>query len=164
MATVLTTDERIAEGARAARTGMLVSALLAAVKLIAGILGNTYALVADAIESSTDVVSSSIVLGGLKVAGREPDEDYPFGYGKAEPLASAAVALLLCAAGCGVAIAAVREIETPNHTPAWWTLLVLAGVLVIKAILFRRVSSVGVKIGSRALQGDAIHHMSDALT
>ena len=78
----------IARGKRAARAGILVNAGLAVFKLAAGIIGNSYALVADAIESGADIAASSIVLGGLKVAGREPDERYPFGYGKAETLAA----------------------------------------------------------------------------
>ena len=81
---------------------MVVNALLAATKLVAGILGNTYALVADAVESTADIVASMVVWGGLRVASRNPDEDYPFGYGKAESLAAAVVALMLIAAAFGI--------------------------------------------------------------
>ena len=154
----------LSRGKRAARTGILTNALLAAFKLIAGVLGNSYALVADAIESSADVVSSTIVLGGLQVAGREPDDQYPFGYGKAETLAGAVVALMLLGAAAAIGIQAVREIRTPHHTPAWWTLVVLVVVMTVKTLLSRRVAAVGAEIGSTAVQTDAWHHFSDALT
>lgn len=154
----------LSRGKRAAATGILINALLAAFKLVAGVLGNAYALIADAIESSADVVSSTIVLGGLQVAGRDADEQYPFGYGKAETLAGAVVALMLFGAGGAIAIQAVREIRTPHHTPAWWTLVVLVVVVTVKTILSRRVAAVGSEIGSTAVQTDAWHHFSDALT
>lgn len=143
---------------------MLINTLLAVTKLVAGLVGHTYALVADAIESTADIFSSLIVWGGLHVAGRDPDEDYPFGYGKAEALAAAVVALMLLGAALGIAIEAVREIHTPHHTPAPWTLAVLVAVLIIKWVLSRRVRAVGSEIGSTAVKADAWHHMSDAIT
>lgn len=151
-------------GKRAARAGILTNALLAALKLVAGVVGNSYALVADAIESSADVVSSTIVLGGLQVAGREPDDQYPFGYGKAETLAGAVVALMLFGAAGAIAIQAVRELRMPHHTPAWWTLVVLVVVMAVKGVLSRRVATIGAEIGSTAVRTDAWHHLSDALT
>lgn len=155
---------RLDRGVQAAQVGLLANVCLAVIKLLAGLLGHSYALVADAIESSADVFSSLIVWGGLHLSGRSADEDYPFGYGKAEPLAAAVVGLLLVGAGGGVAIQAVREIQTPHHAPASWTLAVLVAVVVTKEILFRRVFRVGKEVASRAVEGDAWHHRSDALT
>ena len=154
----------LARGKRAARAGILTNALLAAFKLVAGVVGHSYALIADAIESSADVLSSTVVLGGLQIAGREPDEQYPFGYGKAETLAGAVVALMLFGAAAAIAIQAVREIRTPHHAPAWWTLVVLMVVMTVKTLLSRRVAAVGSEIGSTAVRTDAWHHFSDALT
>jgi cation diffusion facilitator family transporter len=154
----------LARGKRAAVAGILANTGLAVFKLVAGVAGHSYALVADAIESIADVASSSIVLRGLQVAGRDPDEQYPFGYGKAEALAGAAVALMLLGAAIGIAIEAIREIRTPHHAPAWWTLLVLVVVMAIKVLLSRRVGTVGSEIGSTAVRTDAQHHFSDALT
>jgi cation diffusion facilitator family transporter len=151
-------------GIRSAQSAILVNTCLAIVKLAAGLIGNTYALVADAVESTTDIFSSTIVWGGLRVAARDPDEVYPFGYGKAEPLAAAVVALMLCGAAIGIALAAVTEIRTPHMTPAPWTLIVLVGVMMVKWILSRRVHAVGTEIGSLAVKADAWHHMSDAIT
>src|SRR3954467_8828110 len=135
--------------------GMLVNTLLAVIKLVAGVVGHTYALVADAVESTADIFSSLIVWGGLPVASRDPDEEYPFGYGKAEALAAAVVALMLIGAAIGISIQAVREIRTPHMSPAPWTLLVLVGVMLVKWILSRRVHAVGADIGSTAVKADA---------
>jgi cation diffusion facilitator family transporter len=143
---------------------MLVNAALAIVKLVAGLVGNTYALVADAVESTADIFASLVVWGGLRVASRDPNEDYPFGYGKAESVAAAVVAMMLFAASMGIAFEAVREIRTPHKTPAPWTLLVLVGVLLIKFVLFRRTMSIGQEAHSTAVRADAWHHASDAIT
>src|SRR5690242_15292667 len=147
MATPPHLGQRSARGIRSAQAGLLVNTVLAVTKLVAGLAGNTYALVADAVESTADIFSSLIVWGGLKIASRNPDEAYPFGYGKAEPLAAAVVALMLVGAAISIAIQAVREIRTPHFTPAPWTLIVLVGVLVIKFVLFRRVNAVGTAVG-----------------
>lgn len=153
-----------ARGMRAALVGLLINAGLVLVKLLAGILGHSYALVADAVESSTDIVSSLIVWTGLRITTRPADEDYPYGYGKAETLAAVAVAVLLIVAALGIAVAAVHQVLTPHPTPAAYTLGVLAAVIVIKEILSRRVLRVGDELGSTAVQADAWHHRSDALT
>lgn len=147
-----------------AKLGILVNAVLAIVKLVAGLAGNTYALVADAVESTADVVASLVVWGGLRVAIRDPDEEYPFGYGKAESVAAAVVSMMLLAAAVGIAFEAVREIRTPHQTPAPWTLLVLIGVLLVKFVLFRRTSAIGREAHSTAVKADAWHHASDAIT
>lgn len=149
---------------RAALTGLGINAVLVAVKLTAGILGHSYALIADAIESSADIASSLIVWGGLRITTRPPDEDYPYGYGKAEPLAAAVVSLMLIGAALGIAVAAVSEIVTPHHTPAPFTLAVLALVVVVKEALSRKVLELGQETGSTAVKADAWHHRSDALT
>lgn len=149
---------------RMAQVGMLVNTLLAIVKLLAGIVGHSYALVADAIESSADVFSSLVVWRGLRLAAREADERYPFGYGKAESLAAATVGLMLLGAAAGIAVLSVREILTPHHLPAPYTLGVLVAVIVVKEILFRTVLKVGAEVESSAVRADAWHHRSDAIT
>ncbi len=153
-----------ARGMRAAIAGMIVNAGLAVVKLIAGILGNTYALIADAAESGADVFGSLLVWGGLSVAARPADEDHPYGHGKAEALAAAAVALMLLVAAIAIAIQAASEIRTPHKVPAPWTLGVLVAVVLIKWVLSRRVNAIGAEIGSIAVKADAWHHLSDAVT
>jgi cation diffusion facilitator family transporter len=154
----------VARGVRSARLGIVTNAILALTKLVAGLVGNAYALVADAIESATDIVASTIVWGGLRVASREPDESYPFGYGKAESLAAAGVALLIVVAAIGIAVEAISGIRNPHLAPAPWTLAVLVGVIVVKWWLSRHVEAVGADIGSTAVRADATHHLSDAVT
>lgn len=158
------TDHPSRLGLRATAWGVLTNAALAVVKGIAGVLGNSYALIADAIESATDIASSLIVWGGLKISVLPPDEDHPYGHGKAEPIAATVVALALFAAAAGIAIQSVREIVTPHHAPAPFTLAVLFVVVVVKETLYRFVFRIGSGIGSTAVQGDAWHHRSDAIT
>ncbi len=149
---------------RLAQLGLVMNAGLAVIKLLAGLLGNSYALVADAVESATDTVGSLVVWSGLHIASRDPDEHYPFGYGRAEALAAAAVAAMMLGAAVGIAVEAITEIRTPHHAPAWWTLLVLAAVIVVKSQLAKRVSVVGEASGSVAVTADAWHHRADAIS
>ncbi len=149
---------------RSTLVGIVINALLAVVKGVAGILGNSYALVADAVESASDVVSSIIVWYGLKIAVKPPDEDHPYGHGKAEPLAAMVVALALFAAAAFIAYESVKQIVTPHYTPAPFTLVVLVLVIVTKELLFRFVFKVGDAVGSTAVKSDAWHHRSDAIT
>ena len=149
---------------RSTLVGVLANALLAAVKAIAGVAGNSYALIADAIESTFDVISSLIVLGGLKIATTPRDANHPYGHGKAEPLAALVVAIALLTAAVAIAIESVREILTPHHAPAPFTLLVLVLVVLTKESLYRFVFRVGVAAQSTAVKTDAWHHRSDAMT
>jgi len=151
-------------GIRTAQLGLLVNTVLAAVKLVAGLAGNSYALVADAVESAADVLASVIVWGGLAIAAQPADEDHPYGHGKAESLAAAAVALMLLGAAFGIGMEAIQEIRAPHQPPAPWTLVVLVTVVVAKWLLSRRVQSVASAIGSSAVKADAWHHLSDAVT
>ena len=149
---------------RAAQLGLVVNAVLAAVKLAAGLLGHTYALVADAVESTADIVASLVVWGGLHIAAQPADENHPYGHGKAESLAAAVVSLMLVFAAVGIAFEAVRMIRTPHRPPAPWTLLVLVGVMAVKWRLSRRVAALGETLESTAVNADAGHHLSDAIT
>ncbi len=154
----------VLRGLRSTLIGIFANTLLAAIKVTAGFLGNSYALIADAIESTTDIASSLIVWSGLKISALPPDADHPYGHGKAEPLAAVVVSLILIAAAIGIAIQSVREILTPHHAPAAFTLVVLVLVVVIKETLFRFVFNVGQDINSTAVKSDAWHHRSDAIT
>jgi cation diffusion facilitator family transporter len=150
--------------ARYAQFGILANAGLAIIKGVAGVLGNSYALIADAVESSADIFASLIVWSGLRISARDPDEDYPFGYGKAEALAAIVVSLFLFGAAVGIAIEAAREIRTPHHAPAPYTLIVLVLVVIAKEGLFRRMLKAGTAADSTALAADAWHHRGDAIT
>ena len=152
------------KGLRSTLIGIVANTLLAAIKGIAGVAGNSYALIADAVESTTDIASSFIVWGGLKISALPPDADHPYGHGKAEPLAAVVVSLTLVAAAIGIAIQSIREIVTPHHAPEPFTLAVLVLVVISKESLFRFVFKVGQSANSTAVKGDAWHHRSDAIT
>ncbi len=148
----------------AASIGMAVNIVLAIFKIATGIVGNSYALIADGIESTADIVSSLVVWTGLKISSLPADDDHPYGHGKSESIAGVVVALALLAAAVFIAIQSVREIITPHHAPAWFTLLVLALVIGTKEMLYRFVFKVGDELTSTAVNGDAWHHRSDAIT
>jgi len=151
-------------GARLALIGVAVNFVLALIKIIAGLLGNCYALIADGIESTLDIFSSLIIWFGLKLAAEPPDDEHPYGHGKAEPLASVVVALIIIAAAIGLSVESIHEIITPHHTPATYTLAVLVGVIIIKETLFRKVSGAAEQLGSTAVKTDAWHHRADVFT
>jgi len=157
-------DDRLHRSLRATFLGMVVNTLLAVGKMAAGILGQSHALVADGVESLADFFSSVIVWRGMVIAAEPADDDHPYGHGKAEPLASAMVATLLLLAAVWIAAHSVREIFRPHAAPAPWTLAVLVLVVLVKETLFRFVLREGVSVESSAVQGDAWHHRSDAIT
>lgn len=152
------------QGIRAALLGVFVNLALGVIKIATGILGESYALIADGIESVADVLSSLVVMGGLHISARPADENHPYGHGKAEPLAGVIVALMLMAAALWIVWSSLAEIRQPHHAPAPFTLVVLGIVIVVKTLLSRSVLRVGERIDSVAVRGDAWHHRSDALT
>ena len=151
-------------GARVALFGLVINVVLASVKIAAGVIGHAYVLIADGIESALDVGASIVIWGGLTVAARPPDTTHPYGHGKAEPIAALVVAISVLAAAIGLAIESIREILTPHHGPAPFTLAILVVVIVIKEFLFRYVKRVSQHLESTAVQTDAWHHRSDAFT
>lgn len=155
---------RLQRSLRATFIGMVTNAVLSVIKLAAGLLGHSHALVADAVESFADVFSSVIVWRGVTVAARPADAEHPYGHGKAEPLAAAVVAGMLLFAAFWIAEKAFREVGAPRHTPAPFTLAVLLIVVVVKEILFRFVRHEGQAVDNLAVRSDAWHHRSDAIT
>jgi cation diffusion facilitator family transporter len=144
--------------------GLLINTTLAIIKLVAGVIGHASALVADAVESISDIFSSVVVIGGLHIAARPPDENHPYGHGRAEALSGAMVSVVLMIAAFGIAVQAMTDIRSPEHIPAAWTLAVLVGVIIVKGLLARGVLRVGTDTGSRAVMADAQHHLSDVIT
>lgn len=152
-------------GQTLALQGVAINATLAAVKISAGVFGHAYALIADGVESLLDVGSSLIIWSGLKFAAKPPDEEHPYGHGKAEPIAGMIVALIVLAAAAGLTFESVRGLHAvEKQLPKPFTLAVLVAVVVIKEILFRRVVKVGNEAGSTALKTEAWHQRSDAIT
>jgi cation diffusion facilitator family transporter len=156
--------DRLALGIRTTLTGAAVNILLAGAKATAGVLGNSFALIADAAESLTDVVGSLVILGGLAYSLRPADENHPYGHGKAEPLAAALVAGGLVGAAMGIAYGALVQITSPQSMPEPYTLAVLAAVVLVKELMSRYVLRHNLEVGSAAVKTDAWHHRSDAIT
>ena len=147
-----------------AAIGVIASTFLATTKIVTGVIGNSFALVADGVESVLDIFSGLLVWGGLRVSALPQSERYPYGLGKAEPLASLVVSMVLLLAAVGIAVSAAQAILSPQEAPKSFTLVVLVGVLIAKELMFRVLSAQGREIGSQALDTDAWHHRSDALT
>ncbi len=157
-------DRASGHGQRVALLGLSINLLLALAKLLAGVIGHSYALIADAVESLTDILGSLIVVGGLRYAERPADDDHPYGHGKAEALSALAVGGILLIAGLGIGVQAIREAMVTHPPPAAFTLWVLLGVIAIKETLFRIARASARKSGSSAVLADAWHHRSDAIT
>lgn len=143
--------------------------LLSTGKIAGGILGRSNALIADGIESLLDLFSSLLILGALKYAAKPPDEEHPYGHGKAESLASIIGALVLAVAGAFIAHNSISQLVAAAHgakvhLPSPWTLLLLIGVILLKECLFQVMARRARRIGSNALLADAWHHRSDAIT
>lgn len=156
--------ENLQTGRRVALLGLVINIVLASTKICAGLLGDAYVLIADGIESALDVGGSLVIWSGLTFAARPPDATHPYGHGKAEPVAAIVVAIGVLAAALGLAIQSVRELFLPHHAPAPFTLVVLIIVVIVKEILYRYVSRFGRNVESTAVQTDAWHHRTDAMT
>lgn len=155
---------RLQRSLRATLLGLIVNVFLAAIKMLAGIVGHSHALVADAVESLADVFSSIVVWRAMVVAAEPADEDHPYGHGKAEPLAAAIVSAMLLVAAAWIMIGAFHAISKPHPAPKAFTLVVLLVVIAVKEGLFRFASRVAASVESGAVASDAWHHRSDAIT
>ncbi len=143
---------------------LIGNAALAVVKALAGFFGNSYALIADAIESTTDIFSSFLVLLGLKYANKPADENHPYGHGRAEALVTfLVVGFLITSAGI-IAHESIINIQTPHDLPKSWTLIVLGMIIVWKEVSFQMVMKKAKETNSSSLKADAWHHRSDAIT
>ena len=156
--------QSVESGLVLAGSAIAINLVLALVKISTGVLGNSYAMIADGIESTADIFSSLMVWGGLRLSSKPPDQSHPYGHGKAESLAGVMVAVFLIGAAILIAVQSIREILTPHHTPAWYTLPVLVLVIMTKEVLYRRMFRIGQSLDSSALKSDAWHHRSDAIT
>jgi cation diffusion facilitator family transporter len=155
---------RLKRSLRITLLGLGANAVLAATKLLAGIFGHSHALVADAVESLADVFSSIVVWRGVVVADEPPDEEHPYGHGKAEPLATAVVSVMLLVAAVWIVIRALSAIAEPHPAPKPFTLIVLIAVIIIKELLFRFALHEAISVDNSTVAADAWHHRSDAIT
>lgn len=137
---------------------------LALIKGVAGVFGNSYALIADAIESITDIFSSFLVLFGIKYSNRPADANHPYGHGRVEPLITFLVVGFLITSATIIAYESIANIGTPHELPKPWTLIVLGTIIIWKEYSFRLVMKRGIQTNSSSLKADAWHHRSDAIT
>lgn len=149
---------------RTVKLTIFMNLSLAIIKAVAGIMGNSFALIADAIESSSDVLSSIIVWIGIKYASKPPDENYPYGYGKAEPLITFVIVGFLITSAVVILWNGFQNILIPDETPETYTIFVLIGVIIVKEIFFRYTMKISQFTKSSALAADAWHSRSDAIT
>lgn len=149
---------------KASYFSILGNTLLAIIKGITGVFGNSYALIADAIESTTDVFASVLVLFGLKYSSRPADENHPYGHGRVEPLITFAVVGFLIVSATIIAYESIAHIRTPHEVPETYTLIILAAIVITKEIFYRFISKKSAETNSSSLKADAWHHRSDAIT
>ncbi len=140
------------------------NASLAIIKWLAGYFGNSYALIADAIESTTDIFASFLVLFGIKYSNRPADKNHPYGHGRAEPLITFLVVGFLIASAVIIAHESWVNIHTPHDLPKPFTLFILGAIIIWKEISFRIVIKRSKETHSSSLKADAWHHRSDAIT
>lgn len=143
---------------------IISNALLAIIKTLGGYLGNSYALIADGIESTTDVFSSFLVYLGIKYSLRPADENHPYGHGRVEPLITFIVVGFLIISAATIAYYSIINIYTPHDKPEPWTLIILFIIIGWKETSYRIVIRKSRQTKSSALKADAWHHRSDAIT
>ncbi len=153
------------QGAFGASVGIVVNAFFALIKLVAGVWGQSAAMVADGVHSFSDILSSVVVLVGMKVARQPPDQEHPYGHGKAESVAAQAVSLFLVFLGGMIFYNAIRGLSRPDYAvPNSYVLVVAAFSIAVKEGLFQYKNRLGRRLNSSSLQADAWHHRSDAFS
>lgn len=157
-------NSQSAKGLKTTLIGIVVSALLAVIKGLGGVFGHSYALIADAIESASDVLTSAMLWAGLKWSSKPPDENHPYGHGKIEALVAIGISIALTIAGGIIVRDSIFHIIEPHKSPAPFTLIILVVVVATKELLYRFVLKTGKEINSTAVKADAFHHRSDAIT
>ncbi|MFT3979543.1 MAG: cation diffusion facilitator family transporter [Ferruginibacter sp.] len=140
------------------------NSLLAVIKWLAGYFGNSYAMIADAIESTTDIFSSLLVLLGFKYTNRPADKNHPYGHGRLEPLITFIVVAFLVTSATIIAYESIQQIQSPHESPKIFTLFILIPLIIWKEISFQLVMKKARQTNSTALKADAWHHRSDAIT
>ena len=156
------TNEQVA--IKATYFSIIGNSCLALIKGVAGFFGNSYALVADAIESTTDIFSSFLVLFGIKYSNKPADDNHPYGHGRAEPLITFLVVGFLITSATIIAYESIQNIGTPHDLPKSWTLIVLGLIIIWKEYSFQKVMKKSIQTNSSSLKADAWHHRSDAIT
>ena len=144
---------------------VLVNSILFIFKLVIGVLVGAVSVIADAVHTLSDVVSSIVVIWGFKQAEKPADVEHPYGHGRAEYIATLIIAILLCVAGIEFIEASIDRIQNPEQVVAeWWMILILMVTIILKEITARYAEFLSTKIASGTLHADAWHHRIDALS
>ncbi|MGI5863269.1 MAG: cation diffusion facilitator family transporter [Myxococcales bacterium] len=145
--------------------GMLLNVVLAGLKLVAGIVGNSQAVVADAVHSFSDLATDVAVLIGMRFWSAPADEEHPHGHGRIETMVAAIIGVALGAAGVGIGYQGIATIDEPHaEAPGMIALAAALLSIVSKEWLYRWTVGVGRKAKSQAVIANAWHHRSDALS
>ncbi len=151
-------------GQRVAIVSMFVSAMLAAAKIIVGLRANSTAVVSDGLESTGDVLASGLVLLGLILAAKPPDDAHPYGHGRMETLSALAVGIMLIASGSLISFRSLQRVWEVQHAPAFYALWPLVVSIVVKSGMSFTKRRLGQKIRSTAMRADATNDMLDVLS
>ncbi|MBO8177553.1 MAG: cation transporter [Bacillus sp. (in: Bacteria)] len=160
----MSTEERFKKAEQAAMIGVIGNIVLAVLKWLAGWYGNSKALMADAIHSASDVAGSLAVWIGLKAAKQPPDEDHPYGHGKAESIAAIIVAVLLFLVGIEIGISSIELFFHPLEAPTTIAIVVVIVSILVKEGMFQYKYRLGKMLNSDALIVNAYEHRSDVLS
>ncbi|SHJ52472.1 cation diffusion facilitator family transporter [Geosporobacter subterraneus DSM 17957] len=158
-------NQRFQIGRRTSLMNIIGNVLLTALKATVGYIAGSTAMVADAFHSGSDILATTIVLHGLKISHRPPDEEHHYGHGKAESIVSKLIAILLVVTALGIGLSAYNTLKDPALEPpntiAVWTALIS---IIFKEWMYRYTVGIGKKIKSQALIADAWHHRTDAFS
>ncbi|MEW6623371.1 MAG: cation diffusion facilitator family transporter [Bacillota bacterium] len=144
---------------------LLLNILLAVIKMIAGIIGSSIALVADAFHSLSDVITTVGVIICLRISRRPPDKEHPYGHGKIESIAAKIISIILILVGVGMLVLAINKIIINNLLiPAEITLWAAGLSILVKEFSYRYTLAAAKKLNSTVLAADAWHHRSDAVS
>ncbi|MDR7315075.1 cation diffusion facilitator family transporter [Brevibacillus nitrificans] len=154
-------DDRLAKAQFGAWVGIVGNLALAAVKLVIGLAAKSQALIADSVHSASDVVGSVAVLIGLRAAERPPDEDHPYGHGKAESVSAIIVSVLLAIVGFEIGMSSIKSFFAPVEAPGFLAVWAAIGSMIVKEWMFRYKYNLGKKLNSQSLIANAWEHRSD---
>ncbi|GED70982.1 cation transporter [Brevibacillus reuszeri] len=158
------TDERLAKAQFAAWVGIIGNIALAGVKLLIGVIAKSQALIADSIHSASDVIGSVAVLIGLRAAERPPDEDHPYGHGKAESVSAIIVSVLLAVVGFEMGVSSIKSLFIPLEAPGLLAVWAAIGSMIVKEWMYRYKYKLGKKLKSQSLMANALEHRSDVFS
>ena len=165
----MTEQERVKGIYRVTIVGSVVNLLLVVFKFVAGLLGSSSAMIADAVHSLSDFVTDIVVIVFVNISGKPEDEDHRYGHGKYETLATVIIALALFAVGVGILVDGVKDVAAVVNgavlpAPSMIALIAAALSIVAKELLYRYTAHVGRKLDSQAVVANGWHHRSDAFS